>query len=126
MDLVRDLLFYFEEKPGTEMVRGEDIKVDGRDDITVNHHLTLMYQAGLLTAETVVSSTTSERIIYVIPFELTWKGHEFLETVRDPEIWRRAKANGKAAGTASIEFIWSIAKALILTGVKEKTGLDLA
>lgn len=126
MDLVRALLFYFEQKAGPEAIQAENIAIEGHDVSSLKYHLNLMYQAGLLNAEAVTSSTNTSRLIYVIPFDLTWEGHEFLETVRDPEIWRKAKANGKTAGTASIEFIWSIAKALVLSAIKEKTGLDLS
>ncbi|MCK0551051.1 DUF2513 domain-containing protein [Pseudomonas syringae] len=32
------------------------------------------------------------------PRRLTYKGHEFLDTVRDEEIWRRTKAGGVGLG----------------------------
>jgi hypothetical protein len=38
-----------------------------------------------------VRSPTSDRVIYVIPFELTWQGHEYLVKVRNDSVWRRVK-----------------------------------
>jgi hypothetical protein len=45
-----------------------------------------MHDAGFIRAE-LIKSTTSDRVVQVWPFELTWEGHEFLDTVRDEEVW---------------------------------------
>jgi hypothetical protein len=125
MDLVRDLMLFLEGKPDTAMISAEDIPMAQRNSTEIQYHLNLIYQAGFLNAEAFRSSTTSDRIIKVIPFDLTWQGHEFLDAVRDPEIWRQAKAGAASAGTASIQFIWGIAKALLRNAIREKTGFDL-
>ena len=57
--------------------------------------------------------------------ELTWNGNEFLEAVRDPEVWRRTKEGAQRAGSASVEFIWEMAKAYGKHVIKERLGLDL-
>ena len=52
---------------------------------------------------------------------LTWEGHEYLDSVRDPKVW--AKVTGKlkeVGGTASIDIV----KALAIGFAKEKLGLD--
>lgn len=124
MDLVRHLLFVFEEKPGPEMMRVSDLTVEGYSPGEIQYHLNLMYQAGLVNGED-VRSTTSDRLIKVMPFDLTWQGHEFLEAVRDPEVWRQAKAGASRAGTAGIEFVWGMAKVLLKNAIRERTGLDI-
>ena len=48
----------------------------------------LLHDAGLLRCEPIKSST-SDRVIYVIPFDLTWEGHEFLDKVKDEKVWRK-------------------------------------
>lgn len=80
LDLIRKLLIYFEEKPGPEVE--ESPAIDGHDQSTVQYHLRLMYDAGLINCETKRSSSTPERIIRVCPFDLTWEGHEFLMKVK--------------------------------------------
>lgn len=124
MDLIRRLLIVLEEKPGPELLRVADISAEGYSAGEIQYHLNLMFQAGLVNGED-VRSTTSSRLIKVMAFDLTWQGHEFLEAVRDPEIWREAKAGAARAGTASIEFIWGMAKVLLKNAIRQHTGLDV-
>lgn len=56
---------------------------------------------------------------------LTWSGHEFLDSVRDPEIWRRTKAGARSVGSIGAEVMWQVAKAYGKQLAKEKLGLDL-
>ena len=89
-DLVRKLLIYFEEKSGAGVT--ENLQVEGYDDSTVMYHLNLMYDARLLNCEAMCSSTTPGRVIRVLPFDLTWEGHEFLSKVRNEGVWQRIKS----------------------------------
>jgi hypothetical protein len=41
---------------------------------------------------------------------ISWKGHEFLETVRDPEVWRRTREGMTKAGNSGVAFAWELAK----------------
>ncbi|MCK4752923.1 MAG: DUF2513 domain-containing protein, partial [Planctomycetes bacterium] len=84
-DLVRKLLIYFDEKPGPEHV--EVPPIEGYDELSIKYHTVLLHDAEFLRCEPVTSSS-SNRVIYVIPFDLTWKGHEFLAKIRDDGIWR--------------------------------------
>lgn len=88
MELIRKLLLFFEAKESVDYV--EVPPIEGYDDRTIKTHLVLMHDAGLLRCEPVRSST-SDRVIYVLPFELTWAGHDFLQTVRDDTVWKKAK-----------------------------------
>lgn len=124
MDLVREILLFLEERNSPAGIKADSFPMRGHSVSTIQYHLNLIYQAGLINGEP-IKSTTSDRIISVLPFDLTWQGHEFLDAVRDPEIWRRAKAGAASAGTASIEFIWGMAKSLISNAIKQKTGVDL-
>lgn len=96
LDLVRKLLLYFDEKPGPERADTPDLGSEYTEN-EVKYHLTLMYQAGLLNCEPVRSST-SDRVIYVLPFDLTWAGHEFLDKVRNEGVWAKVRAAGSSRG----------------------------
>ena len=85
IDLVRKLLIYLEEKPNGKIVK--DLELEGFLKGEVQYHLILMDQAGLINCERSVSSTTSDRVIRVYPFSLTWQGHEFLEASRSDTLW---------------------------------------
>ena len=84
-ELIRKLLMFFEEKQSHAQVAVPPM--DGYDDTTIKAHLVLLYEAGLLDCEP-VRSTTSDRVIYVIPFDLSWDGHEFLDKIRNETVWR--------------------------------------
>ena len=56
---------------------------------------------------------------------LTWDGHDFLDSVRDEEIWRRTKEGAKAAGGFTFDIIKDLAKGLIKTQIKKHTDVDL-
>lgn len=124
MDLVRALLLFLEEREEASAVEAARIAIPGATEREVQYHLNLMFQAGLINGEP-VRSTSSDRLIYVIPFDLTWSGHEFLETVRDPEVWRQAKSAAAKAGTAGIDFIWGLARAALTRIIADQTGVAL-
>src|SRR5713101_3265970 len=75
-ELIRRLLVFFDEKPDTAHVEVPDVGAEYTES-QIRYHLVLLYQAGFLNCEPVKSSTGA-RVIYVLPFELTWEGHEFL------------------------------------------------
>lgn len=87
-ELIRKLLLFFEEKESHEAVQVPP--VDGYDESTIKYHLVLLHDAGLLRCEP-IRSKTSERIIYVIPFALTWQGHEFLDKVKNETVWKKIR-----------------------------------
>jgi hypothetical protein len=87
-DLIRKLLIYFEKKEGPELVRVPTI--EGYNELVIKYHLVLLYDAGFLRCET-EKSTTSDRVIQVLPFDLTWDGHEFLDKIKNETIWNKVK-----------------------------------
>ena len=88
-DLIRQLLIFFEEKQSPQHI--EVPPIDGYDELTIKYHLVLLHDTGLLRCEPVRSST-SERVIYVLPFDLTWEGHEFLAKVRNEGVWKKIRS----------------------------------
>jgi len=69
-DLIRKLLIYLDEKPTDEIIM--DLDIEGHDKSDVMYHFILMDQAGFIRCEREVSSSTSDRVIRVYPFSLTW------------------------------------------------------
>ena len=51
---------------------------------------------------------------------LSWRGHDFLNDIRDPEIWRKTKERAKGVANVGVGFLWEIAKAEI----RSKLGLQ--
>lgn len=98
-ELVRKLLFFFEEKADMSPVLWTSPpEIEGYEVEVVKYHLILLYQGGLVDGEP-MQSTTSDRIIDMgAVFSLTWEGHEFLEKIRADEVWERIKQKTVSTG----------------------------
>jgi hypothetical protein len=95
-DLIRKLLVFFDEKPNNKPAQHINLGDEYSEEL-VQYHLALLYEAGLLTAE-VERSSTSNRVIRVVPFDLTWEGHEFLARIRNQGIWQQVKTKITSSG----------------------------
>jgi hypothetical protein len=60
-----------------------------------------------------------------VDLELTWPGHEYLDRVRDSEIWRRTKESAAQIGSFSIETLGMLAKGFVKTKIEQHTGVAL-
>ena len=118
LDLVRKILIHFEDKENDQME--ENVQIEGYEPHFVRYHLLLMDEAGLLRCERSLSKATPSRVIRVYPFSLTWKGHEFLSTAKNENLWAKAKSVSLGqAGVISFELL----KDLLISLAKEKLGL---
>ena len=129
MELVREMLFAIEAGDG--WFTGTDkLNLQGRAEDVVKYHLSILEDAGILKQENVTiyqgvglrSAKISDR---PGPFRMTWAGHDFLDTVRDPEVWKRTKDGASKVGGWSFEFLKDIAIAYGKQVAKERLGLDL-
>ncbi len=109
IDLVRKLLLEIERDPkldGTHFQAGTaagfDLDPAEYSDAEVAYHLTMLIEEGFVTGSKETPLVSS----------LTWKGHEFLDTVRDAEVWRLTKEGAKKAGVASVQLLWAIGTAV--------------
>ena len=116
MEVVRKLLLYFEDKPDDRAV--DKVDIEGYDAKAIGYHLILLYEAGLIEGEPYVSKT-SKRIIDVMPFRLTWEGHEFLAAARNDTVWRKVLAKiASVAGDAPV----AILKDLLVRALRAQMG----
>jgi len=90
------------------------LAITDRADAEVTYNLMLLIEAGSVAGNAERASSGK-----VVISRLTWEGHEFLDDIRDPEIWHKTKERGKAVAGVGVNFIWEIAKAEI----KAKLGL---
>ena len=60
-----------------------------------------------------------------LPLRLTASGHEFLDTVQNPEVWSKTKAAAKKVGGVGFDLFLQIAKAEAKRFAIEKLGLPL-
>ena len=60
-----------------------------------------------------------------LDIELTWTGHEFLDNIRDSEIWNQTKAGAEKLGGFSLELVGSLAKGFVRKKIEQHTGVEL-
>jgi hypothetical protein len=122
MELVRLILLKVEEEGTTPDYWMPDFMIDGYEEAPdeVAYHVWLLRQAGFLEAEQAASDE-----FLMEPKCLTWSGAEFLDSIRDPEVWRKTKEGAARAGGAGVELLWEIAKAYTKAKARETLGLDL-
>ena len=108
MDLVRRLLLLVEEQGNDRNDWIEHVSVEGYTEKQVNHHVWLLGDGGYIEFIDLSADDTCYR-----PRCLTWKGSEFIETVRDRDIWERTKSIAKKVGASSPDVLMQIATKLI-------------
>jgi hypothetical protein len=126
MSLVRDILLKLEPLPAHSdnriflWIGQEPLVFEGQAPEDIAYHIRIMTQGELIATGGIEPKTLG---FYYMGFR--WFGHEFLDDVRDPEIWRRTKEGAKAVGGGGISFVWEMAKAILKSEVKKHTGLDV-
>jgi Hypothetical protein (DUF2513) len=110
MDIVRKILALVEDQPAGDPVNGMPTIGDA-SPATIAEHVQIMTDAGLLTGQVIGSS---EQGYGVLIFGLTWKGHDFLESIRNDTIWNKIRTKIKSAGAGmTIEIIKELATSYI-------------
>ena len=117
MDLVRSILLKID---GAETpIRMSDLlDEDATDDDLpplIYHLQMLIEQTGFVTGIAVHLMGGKNWI----DLNLTWAGHEFLDSVRDPEIWRQTKAGAVKAGGWSLQTLADIAGGILKSRVEQ-------
>lgn len=120
-DLVREILLAIEASDDLP-IGWINLDLTGHSSDVVSYHVMLLAEAGLIEAKNLTTMGSFEWQ----PARLTCRGHEFLETVRDGEVWRRTKAGAEKAGGAGIAFLWELAKAYGKQVASERLGITLA
>ena len=125
MDVIRDLLLKLES---LDLPRGTVLTVDGDDpEIAIEgcsgdqiaYHLDLVREAGF------VESPGSQPMDGITFARLSWAGHDFLDSVRNPEVWAKTKKGAVAAGGFTVDLLKDLAKGFIKTQIEERTGVKL-
>ena len=110
MDLVRTILLKIAEaKQPIPMADLLDGNAPADDVGAIQYHLAMLIdEAGFVSGIKAHSFGGKNWL----DLNLTWNGHEFLDNVRDPEIWRQTKTGAVKAGQWSIKTLADIAVAI--------------
>lgn len=86
MDLVRRILLELEQIP-EDSGWIESFSVDGIDSRSLSGHIHMMAEADLIEAIDLSDMSASEWK----PKRITWRGHEFLDSIRSNTLWEKTK-----------------------------------
>jgi hypothetical protein len=56
---------------------------------------------------------------------LSMDGHDFLDSIRDPDVWNKTKKGALAAGGFTLNLLNDLAKGLIKKKIEDSTGIKL-
>jgi hypothetical protein len=124
MDLVRELLLKIAtatEPPNFSAIVPDRNGGTPEYAFAAYHMKMLIDEVGLVRGIDVCAGDKDEWL----ELYLTWKGQDFLDTIRDPTAWRLTKESVKKVGGASWEIVIDIAKAVLKEEAKKRLGLDL-
>jgi Hypothetical protein (DUF2513) len=124
MTLIRELLLKIEDAPTKLGSAAFLVPNDEAESTRRLEHLKLLQEAGLIKGmrkEDTGFVTIKDQMDSYEPtgIELTWNGHDFLDVVRDPEIWRKTKKAAEEAGGWSFDILMDVAKKFI----KDRIGI---
>ena len=103
-------------------------EINGVSRFQIRHHVQLLLERKLLRESSVAIDAADHNgnlATKYLPDALTDQGHELLESIRDPQIWRATKDSAEQVGSFSVDLIKKIAVGLIKTKLKEHTGVEI-
>lgn len=118
MDLLRKILFAIEDqyKPGDGFIFG--LSIDGYDLKTIAEHCDLLHQQELITSYKSIYGDDTIQAFQV--GNLTSAGFDYLELIRNDEVWNKTKAEvNKKKLPETIEWFAKIAGIFIGNVVKQ-------
>jgi hypothetical protein len=125
MDLIRELLLKLENLPlgpgAMAILTGHEpeITVDGYSGDQIEYHLVLLKEAGFIEC---LRTQPMEGVTFR---RLSWHGHDFLDSVRSPEVWNKTKKGAEAAGGFTVDLLKDLAKGFVKKQIEEYTGVKL-
>jgi hypothetical protein len=121
MDFVRDLLLRIESgetnfEGAAKAFTGQPLNPEAEK---LGEHLRLLKQAGFVDVQ--AESSTGA----IVVSGLSWRGHDFLDSVRDPKIWAKTKGAVESAGGFTVELMKDLAKGFVKKQIEDRTGVKL-
>ncbi|AJA48315.1 hypothetical protein CPAST_c22450 [Clostridium pasteurianum DSM 525 = ATCC 6013] len=110
-DCIRDILLYVEKNTTYEypFIAAEDLisHLKDYDEDTVNYHITKVHQGGLIDV-----INYRNKVPLDVSF-LSWKGHEYIDAIRDDKVWEKLKNSTKDIASVSLAILVRLAEDVI-------------
>ena len=115
MELIRMVMLEAEKsKDPYELI---DPKFEGHSETEISYHIALLDDAGLLHGK----DRSAIGVFRWSAGALTWAGHEFVEAVRDDEIWKEALAITAKSGNGTV---FELLTKALMSVLHRRAGLE--
>jgi len=115
MELIRRVMLAAEKnKDPYEVV---DPKFEGHNETEISYQIALLDDAGLLHGQ----DRSAIGVFRWSAGALTWRGHEFVEAIRDEAVWKEALA---IAGMTDDGVVFEILQKALMQVLEKRAGLD--
>lgn len=122
MDLIRNLLLAVERNDDLDSeghILSEDPAEFELENVTpsqLKYDQVLLLEGGLLRGSVGLTPIISG---------MTMRGHDFLDSIRDPLLWEKTKKAAGEAGGFTLELLGDLARGFIKTQIERHTGVSL-
>lgn len=96
MDLIRAILMEAEATPANKHIG--DVHPEGSTSEEIAEHVDMMIDGGLIEGTLLPSGMGGARIAGFRIKKVTWRGREFLDAIRNDEVWQQTKDRIAAKG----------------------------
>jgi hypothetical protein len=121
-DLERQILLAIEAYDGESEPYYADLSGLPAARIQIDYQTRLLSEAGLIWA---IDCATKDEPFAMMPVRLTMAGHEYLDSIRDDEVWRRTKTAAQTIGSFSLEALSALARGFIREKIRKHTGIEV-
>lgn len=120
-DCVRKLLLFIEENLGfdKELCLPNKELCDFTDE-EVLYTANKLFDAGYIRVRSYGDFSGATTLIKV--YDITWEGHQFLDTIRDNQVWLDTKRVLAKVSSASISFVSKIASQVLANLINKQLG----
>lgn len=126
MELIRVIMLKLEDwdKSPSSIISspdiGEDFPIEGFTPEQVEYHYKLIVDKGWID-----TGGFPVRFGYFYFRALTDEGHDFVDSVRDEEVWAMTRDGAKKAGVFTLDLLGQLAKGFAKKQIEKHTGIEL-
>lgn len=120
LELLRAILLKFEAESASNLFKPNQTQgVEGYDPEVFIAHCTLLKDAGFIKHHEDILGRKEKAC------EITWAGYEFLDSVRDDEVWRKTKKVASDVQGFTFDILQDVAKGFLKTQIKKLSGVEI-
>lgn len=119
-DCIRDVLLFIEENlPLNSTITLEKININYNSN-DIAYSILKLNEAGYINAHIVKANGL--QILTAIIFDITFIGHQFLDTIRPKDVWEQSKEISSKIGIKTLDGLTKIASQLITKIITNQIG----